>query len=73
MRPIHIIAFSICLISFSSCSSPKQDVEESSLETPVSVNLEDIIGDYVTEGYFKREEKYDWTVYGFLLMKTGNW
>lgn len=62
MKTVYFLVFSVLLLVFATCSSPKKDAIGNDFEMTTSSNVGDFSGDYVTEGYSKREEGYDWTV-----------
>ena len=65
MKPLHsiwLIPLLFCMISCSPNSENKETEKEVVIEEAEETSLENFIGDYVTSGYFQREDGYDWTV-----------
>ncbi len=71
MKTILALVVSSMLFSISACTSSKQDVVEGDSESIAEPIKGDYLGDYVTEGYSKREEGFDWTVVRILNNEQG--
>lgn len=62
MKNISYLVSPILVFAFLGCYSPKTDAQSENPSSNTENKSIDFTGNYVTEGYFKREEGYDWTV-----------
>ncbi|MEN2281045.1 hypothetical protein AAGF08_02835 [Algoriphagus sp. SE2] len=62
MKSISYFVFTVLIITLLACSSSEKDKERENTNSAIENKVTDFSGDYVTEGYYKREEGYDWTV-----------